>query len=659
MAQKDVWVILGQSNAEGIADKTTLPASLRGPQANRFIWNHDNNAVEVLNVDGVGANLPNNTTAHVAGWCGPELSLAESALAESSEVYIFKYAILGSSLGPNVLPYWAPTGGSLINTFATRWNSFVAAMALLGHTVRVKRVVWFQGETDAQLPGLDEAYYGMFRDLIRVVRETVGSPAAPWITCLIHNNLYPGNTATYIRAASTVRASQMRAGWADKNYRIVDSNSFSRSVDFIHLDTEGVVACGQAIYAAHLLTYNNSMALEEYNLREIRERLAEEGGIDITIPENMVTIDRRINDANAWIHNRRRSWPFTEREVSIDIGELSTNKSDARYGAGVFSRHQRNVILCSYNISSIAEREIVNFDGDGLDGLVVTTSTLLGSTINTKQAFRGDPQICNITAITPGNPTIVTVNLATDSGGTAVIPTNVPTFGVRIEGASVTAPPPTLSGSYQATRISSNSFSIPVSTVAETIATLGTAQIAREFRIAQGYFQSPEDYVSSISLHLDTDTEENTVLYRRPEAFERELRDSRVASTLKRIYTVIPDPIGTTKKKFIAVFPFFTGRNVLQAKYYGNVKKLVADEDVSDIPIEHRIVLYYAAKWFVAQWQKDATMIPIYRDNALTELERMSQEYQMSDDTTESVDDTDAGVGMPRPPAGFPEFFEP
>ena len=81
MALKKCLILLGQSNQEGVANKLDLPASLRGAQANTFVFNYENNARETLNCDGAGANLPNNNTLHSAGLVGPEMSLCAAAVA--------------------------------------------------------------------------------------------------------------------------------------------------------------------------------------------------------------------------------------------------------------------------------------------------------------------------------------------------------------------------------------------------------------------------------------------------------------------------------------------------------------------------------------------------------------------------------------------------
>lgn len=662
MAEVNVIILLGQSNAEGFATTASLPLSLRGPQANTFVFNFDNNAREILNCDGVGLNLPNNNTTHVLGFAGPEMSLCAAAVADLGGIELFKFAVAGTPLGPYSSSEWNVPANDLIAVFAARWNAYVAVLAGLGHTPKVKLIVWYQGETDANLEGNDAAYFGLFKPFIAAVRSTVLYNVTPylirWVTCVIpNNNLLPTVSAT-IHRINNIRGAQYRAGWDDPEYRIVDTNRFSHTTDLVHLDTEGIVDCGEAIWEAYLLDYNNSMALENYDLVSLRTRLAEEFGIDTSIGANVTTIDRRINDAISWIVNRRKNWPWLEREISLDVGERSQSVVDSRYGAGVFSVHQSQVFGCTYSLNPLAPREVVDFDGRGHEGLIIQSAS--GTNAQLRHAYRGDAQICSITALTVGNPTIITVNLTTTQGGTAALPTNVTNFYVAILGATHSLG--TFVGTHLATRINATQFSIPINSAAFVgiVITNATAQIAKEFRIAQAYFELPEDFIRSSTLHTDEDVEENTMLYRVPTTFEREVRANRLATIIDRIYSVVVDPLNLSSRKYLALYPYFNTRNVLHLKYFGDAKKLVADSDVPDVPRSDRFVVWYASAWFVAQWQKDATMIPVYRDSALNELERMTKEYQLSNDITEHMPaDSGASLGPVRGPDGFPEFEEP
>lgn len=665
MAVKNVLVILGQSNQEGEASTVSLPVSLRGAQANTFIWNDDNLAIETLNCDAAGANQPNNTTTHLVGKCGPELSLAADAVAELGEIYIFKYAIPASSLAPFAAGpgCWNVESADLYAEFLLRWGRFATAMATAGHTINVLFVSWLQGDSDTFVEGSDVAYFGLYKRLISDTRNFLlaysTTRSIKWVAGLFHELILPAGPGIYLtRRAKNVRAALMRAGWDDPLYRVYDTNAFSFQTDLIHLDTQGVVDCGHAQWAAYMLSYNNSMALEDYDLKSIRERCAEEFGIDLDVGTNLLTIDKRINDAIAWIVNRRKNWPFQEKDTIIEVGERSTSIDADRYGAGIFSLGQQQVQYCSFNLSDIVPREFVDFAGDGYDGLMALSFT--GTTLMLRQGYQGDTQTVAVTAITTGNPTILTVALSpTLQNGTAVIPSHVPTFGVLLGGSHYTLPG-SADGFYFATRLSDTTFSIPFNSTALTFDALGVVSIAREFRIAQSYFELPEDFIREYTAHLASGSVENTLYFKHSSLFERAIRQ-RSTTKLRPIFTILPDPLGTSSRKYMAVYPYFNVRDQLFVRYYGDAKKLVADSDTPDIPRSERFVALNAANWFVAQWQKqDATTIAGYRDLALQELERMGKEYQLSDDISEDADDFDTDIGGPiRGPAGFPDFESP
>lgn len=664
MAAKTLRILLGQSNPEGYADKASLPAALRGAQANSRIFNYENNLWEILNCDGVGANLPNNTTYHTANKAGPEMSLSAAITAAEGECWLFKFCVPSTTMGPAaVYREWNVESVDLSAELFTRFGAAVTALTALGHTIQTIEVYWYQGEGDTFIEGNDAAYFGLYRRFITDIRtwlagfKTDQLPSnIKWIAVLIHDLILSSGAATFfISRTRNVRSALMKAGWDDPNYRIVDADRFSFQTDLIHLDTQGVVDCGDAMYAASLLTYNNTMALEDYSLYSLRNRVAEEFGIDLSVALNVNRIDKRINDAISWVVNRRKNWPWLEKDTAINVGEPSTSPVDVRYGAAIFSLAQNQGVYSSFTQTPIVARELIDFEGDGQAGLMVQAYST--NTIQLRQGYRGDAQVCAVTGITVGNPTILTVSLTTAQGGTAEIPANVATFGVLIAGNAMSVG--NLNGYHYATRISSTQFSIAVNTVALTVVTLGTAQIAKEFTIAQGYFELPDDYIRNSTAHTDEDLAENTIFYRHPTIFEREVKANRLISTLNRIYSVVVDPMGMSSKKYMVVFPYFTERSAMYVKYFGDAKKLVADDDVPDVPRSDRFVVLYASLWFAAQWQKDMELLAFYRDGALNELERMTKEYQLSDDITENTPQTENVSGAIRGPDSFPEFDLP
>lgn len=674
MAIKKVICMHGQSNMDGFAAIATLPAALRGAQANRFIWNHENNAVETLNCDGVGANLPNNTCDHRPGFCGPELALAESAVADLGEVFIFKWAMHATVLGPSKdFRSWNFEDNDLFADLVTRWNAFKVAMAGLGHTIDVIMVAWAQGDGDWAIEGNDLAYFGLFRrfinEVMKLYRPFSQKPSEiKWVTALTHQVVVPPSLWYWVSPQKNVRAAQRRAGWDNPHYRILDADDYSYTGvgaipgDFIHLDTAGVVAEGHDFWNAFNLSYNNSMALEDYNLISLRTKLAAEFGIDLTVQTNINELDSRINDALTWIGNRRKNWHWLDADVDINVGERTLVVNDIRRGSAIFFQHQDSAINAIFNLSASEPRELLSFDGAGAQGLLVKAITGAVGLQNLvfPHRYRGDAQDCPIIQITIGNPTIIKINRTSLQGGTATIP-NIPgvaTFGARVNNSQLSVAGFAMNNTYMATRISDDTFSIPFDSSGNAVVVLGDVMIAKEFTVIQGHFELPEDFIKENTLHLESEPDE-TMMYKTPQIFERQLRAIRAATPVNRIFTVRPDPIGLSSRRYLSVFPYFTRRDLMRMKYFRHIRKLVGDLDVPDVPIAERAVVLYACQWFTAQWQKELEMIPVYRDGALNELERMGGETQFSDDTTESQDDPEPHLGPIRGPSGFPQFEEP
>jgi hypothetical protein len=395
------------------------------------------------------------------------------------------------------------------------------------------------------------------------------------------------------------------------------------------------------------------MALEDYTLGSIRSRLAEEFGINIDVQENADIIDKRINDAGSWIANRRKNWPWLEKSTVLDVGEPSTSLQDDRYGAGIFYKMQRTVTNCVFSRTALIVRELVDFTGSGLDATMATAYG--GTTMTLEKAYTGSPQICTITGIVAStSPTVITINLLDSDGASVAIPSHVTTFTAIISGVTGTGTLP--NGTLVATRVSNTKFSVPVNTSGSTFTLLGTAQISREFRIVQGYFPLPQDFINAESVHSDLPTNWTTLKYMDPTSFERRVRASKLSDSLNTLYTVIPDPLNIDDIKYLVVYPYYNSRNILHVKYFGDIRKLVGDNDIPDIPRSDRFLLWYASAWFVAQWQKDTDMVAFYRDGALGELQRMSTEYQLSDDLTQDADMEDDSLGPIQGPHNFPKF---
>lgn len=397
------------------------------------------------------------------------------------------------------------------------------------------------------------------------------------------------------------------------------------------------------------------MALELYDLVSLRTRCAEEFGLDLADPNVVDVVDRRINDAVTWIINRRKNWPWLDAETVIEIGEPSSSSTDIRYGSGFFTKMSRYVNHATFSQTPALSRDLVVFDSNGGSGTLITDVT--GTVLTLESAHTGSNWKVNVlSVVASASPTSITVELVDADGEAVTLPVNVASFYVTIAGAAGTGLATAINGTNLATRTSSNTFTIAVSTAGATWTSYGTATIAREFIIGQGFFALPDDFIRSDAVHLDSATDDYTLYYRDPTSWKRETRSARVVGGLERIYTVVPDPLKATYSKYLAVYPYFTDRNIIYVKYWRDARKMVGDYDEPDVPRSDRMVVLYAAYWFVAQWQQ-SELVTFYRDGAMNELERMAKEYQFSDDMTEDMSmDGDSNIGPVQGPFGFPRM---
>lgn len=740
MAVKKVIFRIGQSNEEGFGDKENLPSSLRNVQSNRWTFNVRTNSTivaayphfqpefQLMNVDGTGSYTPNTSTGLLADTCGPNLSYMEAWLeAEEAiagvgavDIFEFKYAKPNTSMGPRSIggkpnavwnvesgggsdPDYSDSGvgvstsdtcysskvgwKGLWTELKYRWELFRTTFATEypSDTIEVQGILWTQGEGDYLVDGNDLTYYGhcvRFKKEVRnlVFPDTGGKFATadeiPWVSALMFFN--PETGSNYQRQQN-LRSAIRRSGWGDKAFRVVDFRNLSVGQDKFHLDTAGVVAYGKAQFEAiQNIKKNNSMAFEEYNLNSLRERLREEFGVDDTAANNEI-IDKRINDAQAWVVNRRKNWPFMERLKSIDFGEWTESTTAVtRRGAAIFQKGVeviQEAILRDGNVvlDPLIPNEFLVVSGETSAFRLTGTS---GTGASLDRRFTLPSQICTISNITAANPAVVTFNTTSVYGNKVTLPTNPEFFPVSIRDVSspgsygnpdeISRSTPLTPVVHWAKRLTDNTFELYApggvvtrnNSASASAGTGGTVSIGRPFTVEQAIFELPSDFIRMLTVYEEGDDE--PIRYLIPEKFERLIREDNTSTGSRsndKFYTVVPDPSFTESgKRYLWIYPRKDDTGILKIKYYGDVKKLVGDLDVSLIPKSDGFVLWYASAWFVAQWLKETELVSFYRDGAMNELERMAKEYQLSDDITETQPSVYYDYEGGRPPDGYPSF---
>ncbi|MFY9344663.1 MAG: sialate O-acetylesterase [Planctomycetota bacterium] len=246
--EAEVYVLFGQSNAEGQAEAALLPAALRGRLPRCRIWNDGAAAFQALH-EGV-----NTRTASPASWCGPELALARGLTAKGRTVWLVKLALGATALGPTPGPWneWGVEAGELYAVLMFRVAAACNALRQQGLAPRVRGICMMQGESDATDADQAAGYRPRLLQLVDRMRADLlaagdaGAEPVPFVLGLIHREL----PASFFPFVARVRAAQAAVVAARPAVRAVETSGLSLLDDGVHLSTAGVVQLGELFAAA-------------------------------------------------------------------------------------------------------------------------------------------------------------------------------------------------------------------------------------------------------------------------------------------------------------------------------------------------------------------------------------------------------------------------
>lgn len=167
-----------------------------------------------------------------------------------------------------------------------------------------------------------------------------------------------------------------------------------------------------------------------------------------------------------------------------------------------------------------------------------------------------------------------------------------------------------------------------------------------EVTVVAGYLPLPEDFIKvETSLQVATLAGE-TLRFFDTQRFQVVRRSYDTTSACDRIYTVLPDPCKEDfNVRYFTVFPYIQDQMSIALSYYRIPQPLLTDVDEPIIPLEDRAVLLYAALWFVAV-AKGFDKAPIYQNQALDDLRRMSDHADENDTMDLSEDDPTLTLDM-------------
>lgn len=227
-----VYLLAGQSNAQGHGAASLLPSTLQAAQIGAKIYDYNYNKWSDI--------VAGTNTLTIANDFGFEVTFTSSMVKyKGRNIYIIKYAVGSSYLAFTGSSDWnvATTGaGSLLEAFKANVVLAVKVLTSQGKTPVYKGFLWMQGEQDATNQTYANAYQVNLQNLISNVRTYFATPALPFVIYQIR-----GVSADAAEVYSaTVKAAQATVGAQANNYFIDTSTYTILSGDPPHWDENGL-----------------------------------------------------------------------------------------------------------------------------------------------------------------------------------------------------------------------------------------------------------------------------------------------------------------------------------------------------------------------------------------------------------------------------------
>jgi len=227
----NLYLIAGQSNADGRAPTADLSAELSTPDPSVQVFVNDNwHALQP------GLNDSANTN-----WFGPEISFGRAVAQDFPErtIALVKVAVGSTDLG---LMWKAPdsqgdNAGPLYVTFMSAIQNAVLSFPE-ETTIYIRGMIWMQGETDAwyEDSSMALAYEENLTAFINSVRNDLDQPTLPISVGLIGTNW---------RHQAIVRAAQSNVSSNMEHVGLVETSDLSLLVDGAHYDAASQVILGE------------------------------------------------------------------------------------------------------------------------------------------------------------------------------------------------------------------------------------------------------------------------------------------------------------------------------------------------------------------------------------------------------------------------------
>ncbi len=248
LTEVDLFLVMGQSNADGKADINNLDSAKAGLDRSdiQMYASSANNTPEII-LGTWGVMNPGTNTAQSGNRFGPEVGFADSVKAivdgggnayYSNPVAVLKFAkgatTLATDWDANYVSNFMYDG--MVETIPD--GKFNLGQA--GFRFNIKGLIWYQGESDAFSQTNADNYEDNLNDLFLDIRTRLKVPNLPIIICKID---YAANPPTYL---TEVRAAQQAVADTDSNIKIIDTSGLGRRDD-VHLNAAGMYSLGESI----------------------------------------------------------------------------------------------------------------------------------------------------------------------------------------------------------------------------------------------------------------------------------------------------------------------------------------------------------------------------------------------------------------------------
>jgi hypothetical protein len=232
-----VFVLAGQSNAEGLGVVKELPDSAKAPPKDVTAW--------MGNEKGWQAGL----SFRPEGF-GPEISLAAelAGALKGRKIAIIKYGPGGTNLAVD----WKIGEGPCWKHFAATVQAALKALSDSGQPYEIAGLFWMQGESDAMNEAMAAKYEANLTAFIQAVRELVKAPKMPFVLGRITSALMNKKAAWSFPSTRQVQQAQDKVAKEVPGVYVFDTDDLPTYPDFTHYTTKGQLELGKRFAKAYL-----------------------------------------------------------------------------------------------------------------------------------------------------------------------------------------------------------------------------------------------------------------------------------------------------------------------------------------------------------------------------------------------------------------------